>query len=179
MLAGGRSSVYRFHLDSPIPFTKSIKATIEHGSANHRSDNFYSVAYWYQAEPHAPFPALPPVEQRLPACSQRAVPAMLAHPHAKPGSSVVLMLWSDGSLHAGRHLGDDGCRFPDRSRRERAYRLIVFTGVLPRSHAHRRIPKKGGLDAQSIPGDGPQSGGTSGENRAGDVRPRVGAGIST
>ena len=32
----------------------------------HRSDNYYSVAYWYQAEPHAPFPALPPVEDRLP-----------------------------------------------------------------------------------------------------------------
>jgi len=43
--AGSRSSVYRFHLDSPIPFTKSLKATIEHGHANHRSDNFFSVAY--------------------------------------------------------------------------------------------------------------------------------------
>jgi len=66
-LAGGRSSVYRFHLDAPIPFATSLKATIEHGHANLRSDNFYSVAYWYQAEPHAPFPALPPVEERLPA----------------------------------------------------------------------------------------------------------------
>ena len=65
-LAGGRSSMYRFHLDSPITFTKSLRATIEHGHANHRSDNFYSVAYWYQTEPHAPFPPLPPVEQRLP-----------------------------------------------------------------------------------------------------------------
>ena len=65
-LAGSRSSVYRFHLDSPIPFTQSFKATIEHGHANHRSDNYYSVAYWYQAEPHAPFPPLPPVERRLP-----------------------------------------------------------------------------------------------------------------
>jgi hypothetical protein len=26
MLAGGRSSVYRFHLDSPIPFTKSFQS---------------------------------------------------------------------------------------------------------------------------------------------------------
>jgi len=66
-LAGSRSSVYRFHLDSPIPFTKSFKATIEHGNANDRSDNYYSVAYWYQNEPHDPFPPLPPVEQRLPA----------------------------------------------------------------------------------------------------------------
>lgn len=65
-LAGGRSSVYRFHLDSPIPFTKSMKATIEHGHANHRSDNFYSVAYWYQSEPHMPFPPLPPVDDRIP-----------------------------------------------------------------------------------------------------------------
>jgi hypothetical protein len=65
-VAGGRWSLYRFHLDSPIPFTKSLRATIEHGHANHRSDNYYSVAYWYQTEPHAPFPALPPLEQRIP-----------------------------------------------------------------------------------------------------------------
>ncbi len=64
--AGGRSSVYRFHLDSPIPFAKSLKATIEHGHANVRSDNYFSVAYWYQTEPHAVFPPLPPVEDRLP-----------------------------------------------------------------------------------------------------------------
>jgi hypothetical protein len=64
--AGGHSSLYRFHLDSPIPFTKSFRATIEHGHANHRSDNFYSVAYWYQGEPHAAFPALPPVHERIP-----------------------------------------------------------------------------------------------------------------
>ncbi len=65
-LAGGRSSVYRFHLDSPIPFKTWMKATIEHGNANHRSDNYYSVAYWYQSEPHMPFPPLPPVQDRLP-----------------------------------------------------------------------------------------------------------------
>ena len=65
-VAGSHSSVYRFHLDQPIPFEKSIKATIEHGNANARSDNYYSVAYWYQAEPHAPFPPLPSVLDRLP-----------------------------------------------------------------------------------------------------------------
>ena len=65
-LAGSHSSVYRFHLDSPIPFTKSLRATIEHGHANHRSDNIFSVAYWYQKEPHSAFPPLPAVEQRLP-----------------------------------------------------------------------------------------------------------------
>jgi hypothetical protein len=64
--AGSRWSVYRFHLDSPIPFAKLLRATIEHGHANHRSDDFVSVAYWYQTEPHASFPALPSLEQRIP-----------------------------------------------------------------------------------------------------------------
>jgi Protein of unknown function (DUF2961) len=63
---GSQWSVYRFHLDSPIPFTKSLRATIEHGHANDRGDNFYSVAYWYQIEPHARFPALPRMDARLP-----------------------------------------------------------------------------------------------------------------
>ncbi len=64
--AGSRTSVYRFHLDSPIPFTKSLRATIEHGHANHRSDNMFSVAYWYQSEPHVDFPSLPALEERIP-----------------------------------------------------------------------------------------------------------------
>jgi len=65
-IAGARWSIYRFHLDSPIPFTKYFKATIEHGHANHRSDTFSSVAYWYQAEPHEAFPPLPDVDDRVP-----------------------------------------------------------------------------------------------------------------
>jgi len=63
---GAHWSLYRFHLDAPVPFTKSLRATIEHGHANDRGDNFYSVAYWYQSEPHAAFPDLPPVDMRLP-----------------------------------------------------------------------------------------------------------------
>ncbi len=85
-LAGGRSSVYRFHLDAPIPFTKSLKATIEHGHANHRSDNFYSVAYWYQSEPHAPLPPLPPVEQRIPTLQPVGGPGNAGVP-SKPNTS--------------------------------------------------------------------------------------------
>src|SRR5262249_9115989 len=59
-------SVYRFHLDSPIPFTKSLRATIEHGHANDRGDKFSLVAYWYQIEPHPYFPRLLAVNDRLP-----------------------------------------------------------------------------------------------------------------
>jgi len=63
---GGRYCLYRWHTESPITFEKSIRVTIEHGHANHRSDNFYSTAYWYQTEPHAAFPALPAVADRVP-----------------------------------------------------------------------------------------------------------------
>lgn len=63
---GAQWTVYRFHSKSPVVFNESIRATIEHGHANHRSDNYYTVAYWYQTEPHASFPELPPVEERVP-----------------------------------------------------------------------------------------------------------------
>jgi hypothetical protein len=63
---GGRYCLYRWHTESFITFEKSIKVTIEHGHANDRADDFYSVAYWYQTEPHAAFPPLPPPESRVP-----------------------------------------------------------------------------------------------------------------
>jgi hypothetical protein len=64
---GAGWSVFRFHSESPIVFNRSIRVTIEHGHANHRSDNYYTVAYWYQKEPHGTFPLLPRVEERIPA----------------------------------------------------------------------------------------------------------------
>lgn len=63
---GGRYCLYRWHTESPITFEKSIRVTIEHGHANHRSDNFFTTAFWYQTEPHAAFPALPGPEARVP-----------------------------------------------------------------------------------------------------------------
>lgn len=61
----GQISMYRFHIEDPVPFTTSIKVTIEHGHANRRQDDLSSVAYWYQKLPHRPF-TLPPVSARLP-----------------------------------------------------------------------------------------------------------------
>lgn len=63
---GGRYCLYRWHLESPIAFEKSIRVTIEHGTANDRADNFYSTAFWYQTEPHAAFPPLPAPADRVP-----------------------------------------------------------------------------------------------------------------
>ena len=65
-MRGSRWMVYRFHTDMPVPFQRYFKMTIEHGHANHRSDNYYSVAYWYQVGPHKLRAPLPPVQDRVP-----------------------------------------------------------------------------------------------------------------
>jgi len=61
---GHRHNMYRFHIMDPIRFKKEIKVTMQ--ALGWRSESRYlplqddiaSVAYWYQAEPHAPFPKL-------------------------------------------------------------------------------------------------------------------------
>jgi hypothetical protein len=66
-LAGGRYCLYRWHGDNPVTFPRYLKHTMEHGHANDRADNFYSVAYWYQNQPFTDFPMLAPVADRIPA----------------------------------------------------------------------------------------------------------------
>jgi hypothetical protein len=60
----GRTHCYRFFLEDPIHFSKSLEASIEHGHNNNLTLDLSTVAYWYQSEPHKPFPALPPMEAR-------------------------------------------------------------------------------------------------------------------
>jgi hypothetical protein len=60
----GRVSAYRFHLDDPVPFNHSLRFTLDHGFLNSMQGEAASVAYWYQCEPHAPFPARPLPELR-------------------------------------------------------------------------------------------------------------------
>ena len=62
----GKISYYRYHIQDPIMFQKSIRVTIEHGHNNNRSDDISTTAYWYQTEPHVAFPKMLKVEDRLP-----------------------------------------------------------------------------------------------------------------
>ena len=62
----GRVNTYRWHIPDPKPFKRSIKVTIEHGHANDHEGDYSSIAYWYQAEPHAPSPPLPDAAALLP-----------------------------------------------------------------------------------------------------------------
>jgi hypothetical protein len=64
-----RFSLYRWHIMDPIRFDKDLKVTIQalgwHGGGpgGRRylplEDDISSTAFWYQTEPHAPFPPLP------------------------------------------------------------------------------------------------------------------------
>ena len=47
----GRTHCYRFHLEDPIYFDKSLLFTIEHGHNNVLTLEMASVAYWYQDAP--------------------------------------------------------------------------------------------------------------------------------
>lgn len=62
-------SLYRWHIRDSIGFARDIRAEVQTlglrgGFYRPLSEDIASVAYWYQTEPHAPFPALPEVEER-------------------------------------------------------------------------------------------------------------------
>jgi hypothetical protein len=58
-------SLYRWHIMDPIRFEKDLRVTIQAlgwqsgGRYLPLQDDLSSVAYWYQTEPHVPFPELP------------------------------------------------------------------------------------------------------------------------
>lgn len=62
----GQHSMYRYHIEDPIVFHRSICFSIEHGHANDMGHDYSSTAYWYQREPHKHVVDLLPVGMRLP-----------------------------------------------------------------------------------------------------------------
>jgi hypothetical protein len=66
----GKSAMYRWCLADPIRFERSLVWSIEHGHDNNYANDYTSVAYWYQLEPHARFPTIPGVQARLPRFSE-------------------------------------------------------------------------------------------------------------
>jgi hypothetical protein len=64
-----RFGLYRWHIMDPIRFEHDLRVTMQdlgwravfekQGRYLARQDDIASVSFWYQTEPHAPFPALP------------------------------------------------------------------------------------------------------------------------
>jgi hypothetical protein len=66
-IEAGRITAYRWHIPDPVSFSKDITVRIEHGQTyNAAKADYSSTAYWYQTEPHAPFPAIEPAAERSP-----------------------------------------------------------------------------------------------------------------
>lgn len=61
-----RVAAYRFDLAAPVPFTRSLRLTFDHGFKNQVVSDYSSVAYWYQSEPHQSIAPLPPPDERRP-----------------------------------------------------------------------------------------------------------------
>jgi hypothetical protein len=63
-----RFGLYRWHVTDPVRFKKDMKVTMQALGWKENSlylpleDDLASVAYWYQTEPHAKFPAIPSKE---------------------------------------------------------------------------------------------------------------------
>lgn len=62
----GKQTLYRYHVEDPIRFRKSIEVSIEHGHANKLSNDYSSTAYYYLKKPRRGGPKLPGVQDRLP-----------------------------------------------------------------------------------------------------------------
>lgn len=64
-----RFGLYRWHIMDPVRFDRALKVTVQDlgwrndGRYLNQKSHISSVAYWYQAEPHAAFPALPSVDE--------------------------------------------------------------------------------------------------------------------
>jgi hypothetical protein len=64
-----RFGLYRWHIPDPVRFESDLRVTIQAlgwqsgGRYLPLRDDIASVAYWYQVEPHAPFPKLPSRDQ--------------------------------------------------------------------------------------------------------------------
>jgi hypothetical protein len=96
-LLRSRIAVYRFDMSAPVPFSRSLRVEIRHGFYNELACDYSSTAYWYQAEPHRPFPELQPVNLRhpQPAAANLAQSALLLAP---PVVAILALLW-----RLGRH----------------------------------------------------------------------------
>ena len=97
----GKISMYRFYVNDPVRFQKSIRMTIEHGHANNFENDYSSTAFWYQDEPHKPFQALLPASERHPRAGDD--PHDLAYLKLAAIRDKVFRLWIQ-SIRSGEKL---------------------------------------------------------------------------
>lgn len=94
----GKNQMYKFYLNDPVRFQKSIRVTVEHGHANNFENDYTSTAFWYQKEPHKAFPRMPVAEQRLPRWPEGVGEAM--DKELKLGQEMIRLMGGQGRMSA-------------------------------------------------------------------------------
>lgn len=115
---GNKGTMYRWHLDDPVRFRKSLRFELEHKgwmSADEtttgkveghveRNDDFASVAFWYQRGQPKRFTTLPPAKERV-------LPSIDAVTEGKQLLAAAKMEGGAASLQAGGLWTGDGQLF--------------------------------------------------------------------
>jgi hypothetical protein len=106
-----RGTAYRWHIQDPIPFKKSLTVTIEHKGGVYdfekntftsgfaeRDDFFSSVAFWYQTGKAPRFAKVPPLEDRFVPHTYIEAESLLQTAKANPQNALQIQEgdWSGG-----------------------------------------------------------------------------------
>jgi len=125
-------SLYRFHEKDPVYFRESLKATMQQigykGGVGlfERSDDWCSVAYWYQVKPVKQMPPLPDREARI--ADLIPPPKPKAKPQPK-GDAGFTPLWDGKTFNGWAAYKHDGTKVPfDQSAWSIADGVIHCTG---------------------------------------------------
>lgn len=132
----GRVTAYRHHIPDAIPFKESISVTLEHGHGNKEAADFSTTVFWYQREPHAPFPVMKGPGQRTPLT--RLIPNNAIAPSAlkvkPPGKAQVEDVghlgpdWLDNEQLVSK---DDAFTLVLKDLEEAAYEVDIFMSQGP------------------------------------------------
>ncbi len=137
---GSRCTAYRWHMKDPVRFEKDLRVEIEHkgvgvgkdgkgGNNFERSDEYSSVAFWYQTGAHMSYPPLPKGMDRLPFDYRDFQEFESLKALFSAGKTEIVTV---PGLHGGKQLewseAKRGARldFPFRVGRDGVYQLMVL-----------------------------------------------------
>lgn len=150
-----RITAYRWHIPDPIPFTTSLRATIENKgwifkeNGDHytnfgdRLDNLSSVAYWYQIPPATGQPPVPPRAERMDPelwhDAEDLIPASTATTRGRARVGSDRIAWSGRFAELSGAQNGDSLQFPLTINERGRYSLTLRCILMPSGGLYRVI----------------------------------------